>query len=117
MRLAVVRVLAPSSYLGLVLLIMAWIVFGGLDARYVSLYLLLFVGPLLLPLRGVLAGRDRSLVWGSLLALPYALHGGVVIWGGGDNTWLGVVEAALALTHLVSASYFVRWRAAAQHAA
>lgn len=118
MRLKLARGLALGSYLGLIALVMAWIVFlGDLADRYISLYLVIFVGPLLIPLRGILATRDKPLVWGVLLTLPYAVHGGMEVWAGGDNQWLGVAELLLALGYLVSASYFIRWRAEAQHAA
>jgi uncharacterized membrane protein len=118
MRLGLTRGLALFSYAALILWVMAWIVFlGGLEERYISIYLLLFAGPLLIPLRGVLATRVKPMIWGTLLALPYAVHGGVVIWSGGQDVWLGVIEAALAITYVISASYFVRWRALAQQPA
>jgi uncharacterized membrane protein len=117
-RLGLARGIALASYLGLIALVMAWIVFlGDLADRYISIYLLVFVGPLLIPLRGVLATRDKPLVWGVLLTLPYAVHGGMEVWSGGDNRWLGAAELSLALSYLVSASYFIRWRAEAQKAA
>ena len=48
----------------------AKIVFLGEVAReLISLWLLLFVTPLLLPLRGVLAGRDKALIWGPMAAM------------------------------------------------
>jgi len=118
MKLDLTRWLALSSYVGLVIWVMAWIVFlGGLEERYISVYLLLFAGPLLIPLRGVLAARVKPMIWGALLALPYAVHGGAVVWAGGQDTWLGVVETALAILYVVSASYFVRWRAMTQQPA
>ena len=118
MKIALTRGIAITSYLGLIGLVMVWIVFlGGLADKYVSLYLLLLAGPLLIPLRGILATRDRALIWGALLALPYAVHGGMVVWAGADDRWLGAAEAALALLYLVSASYFIRWRAMSQQPA
>lgn len=114
MKLATARTASLVSYVALALWVMAWVLgFSDLDARYVSLYLLIFAGPLLLPLRGILATRDRAMVWGTLLVLPYAVHGGVVIFAGQSDAWLGVVEAALAVIYLVSASFFIRWRAQA----
>lgn len=112
MEIALTRGVAIASYLGLIGLVMAWVVFlGNLADKYISLYLLLFAGPLLIPLRGILATRDKPLIWGALIALPYAVHGGMVVWGDGDDRWLGAAEAGLALLYLISASYFIRWRA------
>ena len=115
MKITVARVASLASYVALTLWVMAWmLLFGDLEARYVSLYLLFFVGPLLIPLRGILATRDKAMVWGTLLVLPFAVHGGVVAWAGGDTAWLGIVESALALSYLFSASFFIRWRAQAR---
>ena len=114
MRIPVSRALSLASYLGLIALVMAWIVFlGTVEDRHISIWLVLFVTPLLLPLRGVLAGRDKALIWGALVGLLYAVHGGMVAWVGGDDRWLGIIEATLALLYLFSASLFIRWRAEA----
>jgi uncharacterized membrane protein len=108
------RGLSLACYLGLILWVMAWIVFLGDVAReHISIWLLLFAGPLLLPLRGVLAGRDKALISAALVALLYLVHGGVVAWTEATQRWLGLIEAGLALVYLISASLFVRWRAVA----
>ena len=112
MKAGVARALSLACYLGLIGWVMAWIIFLGEVARaHISLSLLLFVTPLLLPLRGVLAGRDKALVWAALVSLMYVVHGGVVAWSEADQRWLGLIEAGLGLGYLVSASFFIRWRA------
>ena len=117
MRIAASRALSAASYVGLIGWVMSWIILlGDVGREHVSMMLLLFVGPLLLPLRGVLAGRDKPLIWGALIGLPYLLHGGTVVWSDPQQRWLGLTEAALSLTYLVSASYFIRWRAIARAA-
>ena len=114
MKIRAARSLSVATYLGRIAWVMAWIiVLGDVAREHVSIWLLLFVSPLLLPLRGVLAGRDKALIWGSLVSLLYAVHGGVVAWSDPDQRWLGLVEAGLSLGYLVSASYFTRWRAIA----
>ncbi len=118
MKVRASQLLAQASYLGLVLWLMLWITgLGEVRSEHVSLLLLFGVGPLLLPLPGVLAARERPLVVAALLSLAYLLHGAMVTWTGDGQAWLGLVEAALALLYLVSASLFVRWRARAVAAA
>ncbi len=117
MKIHAARWLSLASYLGLIAWVMAWIILLGDVAReHKSLWLLLFVSPLLLPLRGVLAGRDKALIWGALVGLLYTVHGGVVAWSEPDNRWFGLIEVGLSLSYLISASYFVRWRAIANTA-
>ena len=114
MKIHAARWLSLASYLGLIAWVMAWIILLGDVAReHKSLWLLLFVSPLLLPLRGVLAGHDKALIWGALVGLLYTVHGGVVAWSEPDSRWLGLIEIGLSLSYLISASYFVRWRAIA----
>ena len=114
MRVGAARAVSLAAYLGLIAWVMLWIVFlGEVAEQHISLWLLLFVPPLLLPLRGVLAGRDKALVWGTLISLGYFVHGGVVAWSEPAQRWLGLVEATLSLVYLISASFFVRWRALA----
>lgn len=114
MRTTAARALSLAAYLGLIAWVMAWIIFLGEVARdHISIWLLLFVTPLLLPLRGVLAGRDKALIWGALVGLPYAVHGGMVAWSEPMQRGLGLTEAALSLLYLVSSSLFIRWRAVA----
>lgn len=112
MRLRIARATALTSYLGLIGLVMAWVMFlGQVEERHISMLLLLFVTPLLIPLRGVLAGRDKALIWGALISLLYLVHGGMEIWAAADNVVLGWFEAMLSVAYLVSASLFIRWRA------
>jgi uncharacterized membrane protein len=118
MKTRIARGLSLCCYLGLIGFVMLWIITLGEVAReHISIWLLLFVTPLLLPLRGVLAGRDKALIWGTLVVLIYFVHGGVVAWSDPQQRALGLIESALALTYLISASFFVRWRAEARQAA
>ena len=113
MKTAAARAISLLAYLGLIAWVMAWIIFLGDVARqHVSLWLVLLVTPLLLPLRGVLAGGDKAIIWGTLVVLLYAVHGGVVAWSDPRPALAGTGrESGLALAYLFSASFFVRWRA------
>ncbi len=75
-RAPLALILVYTGYVGLFGLLMLWL--GWLAPPQVlpkSLALLLLVGPLLLPLRGVLQGRPRSFTGLLYLALLYFLHG------------------------------------------
>lgn len=117
MKIQLARWLSLASYLGLIAWLMVWIIFlDAVEEKHISIWLLLFVSPLLFPLRGVLAGRDKALVWGTLVSLLYAVHGGMVAWSNTDNNWYGLLEAGLSVLYVLGASYFIRWRAMAQQA-
>jgi len=110
-KVAVARTLSLGSYLGLIAFGMAWaIVLGDIPRQQISLSLL-FYAPLLLPLRGILHGRDRSILWGALICLLYVLHGGQVWWADPVLWYWGALETVLAVVSMIFASFFIRWRA------
>ena len=74
-RLTILRTLLIGSWFALFLLLMARILWlAPPQQQPIALQLLLLVGPLLLPLRGLLQQRPRSYLWISLLALAYLFH-------------------------------------------
>lgn len=100
---------ASGSLLGLIVFGMAWIItLSDTPAARISLWLILFTGPWLLVLRGVLRTRPDSLLYSSLLALVYLLHGGVVWWTDPIRSGWGLLEMGLALGHIVSAGLTIR---------
>ena len=61
MKTGLARGLSLAAYLGLFAWVMLWIiVLGDVAREHVSMWLLFFAGPLLLPLRGVLRGNDKG---------------------------------------------------------
>jgi uncharacterized membrane protein len=113
-KISLARGLSLASYFGLIVFAMAWAIsLSGTPENRISILLLLFVTPLLIPLRGILYGREKTLVWGSLISLIYLVHGGTQWWGDGVLFSWGALELTLALLYILSSSYFIRWRATA----
>lgn len=101
--------LAVSAYLALIALLLLWLVW--LDPPSAALRapaLLLLLGPLLLPLRGLLHGRRYTVAWSTLLILLYFVHGITAVAGGGRAVWLGGAEIVLALSYFGLAIAYVR---------
>ncbi len=74
----------------------------------ISLMLLVFVGPLLLTLRGLLHGRTSTHVWTSMLVLLYFMHGIVEAWASPAERWLAVSEVILSIMLFTGCFYFVQ---------
>lgn len=101
--------LAVASYLGLMGLLLLWLIWlAPLPASIRSPALLILLGPLLLPLRGILHGRRYTMAWSSMLILLYFLHGVTAVAGGGRAAWLGGLEIVLALVYFAFAIHYVR---------
>lgn len=68
--------LGLTGFFALFLLLMAWPTLLSTDhAMPTALILLISVGPLLLPFRGLLDRNLKSCTWMSYLSLPYFAHG------------------------------------------
>jgi uncharacterized membrane protein len=99
------------GYFGLFALLMAWI--GWLSPPETvprSIALLIAVGPLLFPLRGLLHGRTYTHAWSSFLALFYFAYGTAEAFSGSPVQALATAAALFALLWFVSAILFVRAR-------
>jgi len=99
------------GYFGLFALLMLWI--GWIvppESVPRSIALLIAVGPLLFPLRGLLHGRPYTHAWSSFLALFYFAHGTAEAFSGSPAQALATAEALLALLWFVAAILFVRAR-------
>lgn len=108
--LLLARTASLTGYFGLITLLLAWQLWLSPPALPLGLVLLVLVGPLLLPLRGLLQGRPKSHFWASLLALLYLLHGAGEAFAIPEDRPLAVMEIALALCLYIGALSYVRLR-------
>ena len=97
-----------SSYFGLIAFITAWIVTLAPPETFpISLVLIVCVLPLMLPMRGVLHGRDTSANWAAYLSLLYLIHGITEMMAVPENRWLAAIEITLSLILFASASLYI----------
>jgi uncharacterized membrane protein len=99
---------AVASLLALIALCLAWEIWLA-PLRPGGSWLMLKALPLLLPVRGVLAGRRRTYQWASMFILLYVAEGSVRAWSDhGLSAGLALAEAVLALVFFVSAMAYTR---------
>jgi uncharacterized membrane protein len=95
--------LALAGFFGVLTTILLWHAWLAPPGKYpVALYLILLLGPLLLPMRGLLHGRTYTHVWASMLSLFYFCLGIMHVWSGSQT---GTRGYGLALT-LFSLMFF-----------
>jgi uncharacterized membrane protein len=109
-RLLLARTATLAGHFGLIVLLLAWQLWLSPSTLPSGLVLLVLVGPLLLPLRGLLQGRPKSHFWASVLALLYILHGAGELFATVQDRPLAVMEIVLALCLYVGALSYVRLR-------
>ena len=101
--------LTLSGYFGTLFLMTAWFAWLYPPVKApVALTLLLVVGPLLLPLRGLLHARRYTLAWSCFLALLYFTHGVVEAWHTAPTRPLGIAEVILTTLWFTCAIAYIR---------
>lgn len=107
LRLA--RYSSLASYFSLLVFLVLWYAWL-MPSHYfpVALSLLFMAGPLLFPLRGLLAGRSYTHAWTSFLALFYIAHGLSQAWTIAEDRVYASIEALLAFWLFVSVLSFAR---------
>ena len=104
------------GYFGLLLFIPLWhLVIAPLPAKFMSITLLVQVGPLMFPLRGLLHGKVYTHAWAMYLALFYFVIG---IWYAGDvsTRTFGVVFSLLSVLFFIGTMLYTRFQGMAENA-
>ncbi|ORU94165.1 MAG: hypothetical protein A6F70_07765 [Cycloclasticus sp. symbiont of Bathymodiolus heckerae] len=97
------------SYLSLIGFMTAWItVLAPPQTFPIGLVLIACIVPLLLPLMGVLHGRDKPINWAAYMSLLYFIHGTVEAFASPETRILGIIEIIISLTVFFSASLYIR---------
>lgn len=105
------RWLTLLSYFALLILLMLWLTVLAPPQRVpVSLALLLLVGPLLFPLRGLLDGRPYTHAWTSFLVLIYFIHGVVEAYSNPDERLYAGLEVLFSVLLYTGCLLYARSR-------
>lgn len=100
---------AVGCYLALFAHLAAWLLW--LDPppdALMSLAAAVLLAPLLLPVRGIIAGRRYTLAWSTMFILLYFVHGVSTAAGPPPGRWLGLAEASLSVAYFALATAYVR---------
>lgn len=104
------------GYFGLLTFIPVWhILVNPLDAKFMSITLLVQIGPLMFPLRGILHGRVYTHAWAMYLALFYFVIG---VWYAGDESTrnFGVIFSLLSILFFIGTMLYTRYQGMANNA-
>ncbi len=102
--------LGQAGYFGLLMFLPLWhVVFVPSEMGKFNL-LLLTVGPLLLPMWGILKQKPYTYAWSNFIVLFYMLHGLTLIWDRPDERVYVVIELVLSAMMFVGCSYFAKFR-------
>lgn len=106
----VFRILSLFGYLGLIILIFCWHLWiNPLPPEFISITLLIQLGPLMFPLKGILNGKAYTHAWASYLALLYFVAG---VWyaAAEDSRLFGILICLFSLMFFIGAIFYARYQ-------
>ncbi|MCW9024915.1 MAG: DUF2069 domain-containing protein [Gammaproteobacteria bacterium] len=103
------RVASLASWFALFTLMLLWNTLLAPSQHFpVSLVLIVMVGPLLFPLRGLLHGKPYTHAWASFLIMLYFIHGIQEAWVNPEERALALLEIIFSTTFYTSAIIYAR---------
>lgn len=110
-RIRISRYLTLFGYFGLLGLLFLWQTILEPSTLFpVSIVIIVFIGPLMFPLRGILYGRPYTHALTSFLALLYFTHGVVEAYGNADERVYALLEILFSVSLYMGAMLFARFR-------
>lgn len=101
---------AQLGYFGLLIFLPLWHFVLSPSTMSPLTLILLTLGPLLLPLRGIVAKNPYTFAWANFVVMFYILHGLTLLWDQPDERLWVVIELILAGAMFVGCTYFAKHR-------
>ncbi|GIU47007.1 DUF2069 domain-containing protein [Shewanella algidipiscicola] len=102
--------ISRACYLALLLLMTAWFGNQGLSGEYSLIFSLLWILPLLAPLKGILSGDPYTYAWGSFIICLYMLHGLTLLYVTDTALVFAAIEVLLLAILLITLPFYARIR-------
>jgi len=104
--------LALLGYFGLLILLSAWTIYLAPPTIFpISIVLLFYVGPLLIPLRGLLHGKLYTHAWVHFMALFYFTIGVMVAAGNEAERIYAIAQILFSIMMFIGSMMYVRFKA------
>lgn len=105
------RKIALFGYLGLLIFMPLWLfVLAPSKSLSMPLTFIMFILPLLFPLRGILKGNPYTFAWANFIVMIYFLHSLTTLWVSADERILAAIELFFATTMFFAGSYYSKYR-------
>ncbi|MGE6568957.1 DUF2069 domain-containing protein [Shewanella vesiculosa] len=102
--------LSRIGYLALLLLLSGWFIQQGINGTYSLGFSLIWIVPLLFPLKGILNGNPYTYAWASFILCVYLLHGLTLAYITTDAFVFAVIESVLIGILLITFPFYARKR-------
>ena len=101
---------AITGFLGLFTLLMLWHTTLAPSQRFpVALMLVTYIGPLLLPMRGLLRREMKSCAWAAYLSLFYFIHGCIEAYANHEERGYAILEIIFSSMLFFGSALYIRF--------
>lgn len=103
--------IALTGYFSLLLFMPIWLlILNPSDGLSPTLSIVLFVVPLLFPMKGLLQGNPYTFAWSNFVVMIYFLHSLTTLWVSTNDFFWALLELTFASTMFISGSYYAKYR-------
>lgn len=116
-KIKISKISTLIGYFGLLSFIPIWhLIVKPLPPEFMSVTLLVQIGPLMFPLKGILHGKVYTHAWAMYLALFYFIIG---VWYAGDESTrtFGLIFSLLSILFFLGTMFYTRYQGMANNAA
>ncbi|MCG9696789.1 DUF2069 domain-containing protein [Shewanella sp. Isolate11] len=100
--------ISRTCYVALLLLMTAWFGNQGLTGEYSMVFSLLWILPLLAPLKGILTGNPYTYAWASFIICLYLLHGLTLLYVTDTALVFAIIEVLLLSVLMITLPFYAR---------
>ncbi|MDP4983038.1 DUF2069 domain-containing protein [Pseudoalteromonas tunicata] len=103
--------LALFGYIGLLILMPLWMfMFSPRDGHSNGFIFLVYILPLLLPLKGIIEDKTYTYAWANFIVMIYFIHGFTLLWVSPEERLFVLLELLFASAMFVGCTYYSRHR-------
>ncbi|MGB0893471.1 MAG: DUF2069 domain-containing protein [Parashewanella sp.] len=102
--------LCRIGYIALVLMLGSYFTQQWLNGSYSFVFMLIWILPLLLPLKGVIQGNPYTYAWGSFILCLYLLHALTLLYIADASLSFAIIETLLLTCLTIGFPYYARYR-------
>ncbi|NMP32483.1 DUF2069 domain-containing protein [Thalassotalea sp. M1531] len=101
--------LALTGYFGLLAFMPIWLLLLEPSSLGPWLVIIIFILPLIFPLKGLIKGNPYTYAWSNFIVMLYFLHSLTSLWVSSDKVY-PTIELLLASLMFFGASYYAKYR-------
>ena len=102
--------IALFGYVGLLILMPLWLFLINPGSLSAPLTFVLFILPLLLPLKGIIQNKPYTYAWANFIVLIYFLHSLTTLWVDSADRYLAGLEFIFSALMFYGATYYAKFR-------